>query len=481
MTSANENVASEPFDDVGADIILRTSDGVDFYIYRIILSLSSPFFKSMFSLKQPKDSSGSLVSAEGQHIIPVQECSRTLDFLLRLCYPIPDPDIQTIEDIGNVLEAAMKYEMEQPTKLMRKLLLETSTVHPLRGFAVACRLRMDDEAKTAARLWRAERMPCIPEAPAGRSGVMEWSLTLAGQTYIEQLDQVSAGSYFRLLRFLQAGIEVDSFCNPPPNQEEYTLKTAQPTPLPTLKDQPADLIVRSSDGVDFPVHKFMISFASSLLSSGVALLSPSKKLPIVEVDEHSSILDLAIQLSYPMEDPELTDPELAIRLLQHATTYNSRRAKDFIRRTLPTLPTLNPLRLFFIAAQHSWHPEARSAVLRLLHCPIDSAYVPEMEHVSARVYRAFLKHHNECLRKVAEIALRDTPTAFLPRNASVARLTSGYARVAPAIYSPMVDHAVSILKRDPFRISYDLEAMRSNSEQLMDELQIALDEVSLDL
>ncbi|KAF8273062.1 hypothetical protein EI94DRAFT_1564704 [Lactarius quietus] len=42
-----------PFDDADADIILRSSDQVDFHVYRVLLSKSSPFFKSIFSLPQP--------------------------------------------------------------------------------------------------------------------------------------------------------------------------------------------------------------------------------------------------------------------------------------------------------------------------------------------------------------------------------------------------------------------------------------------
>ncbi|KAH9066765.1 hypothetical protein EDB87DRAFT_1588082 [Lactarius vividus] len=45
-----------PFDGPDSDTILRSSDQVDFYVYRIILSKSSPFFKSMLSLPQPDTS-----------------------------------------------------------------------------------------------------------------------------------------------------------------------------------------------------------------------------------------------------------------------------------------------------------------------------------------------------------------------------------------------------------------------------------------
>jgi BTB/POZ domain len=44
---------SAPVSQHGSDVILRSSDHVDFYVYKIVLSLVSPFFEDMFSLPQP--------------------------------------------------------------------------------------------------------------------------------------------------------------------------------------------------------------------------------------------------------------------------------------------------------------------------------------------------------------------------------------------------------------------------------------------
>ncbi|KAF8992045.1 hypothetical protein BDQ17DRAFT_1460362 [Cyathus striatus] len=84
MTSSppdnNHLRAEEPFDDIqSSDTILRTSDGVNFYIHRIILILGSPFFRDMFSLPQPAS-----IDTE-KPIIDITENSKTLDSLLRLC------------------------------------------------------------------------------------------------------------------------------------------------------------------------------------------------------------------------------------------------------------------------------------------------------------------------------------------------------------------------------------------------------------
>ncbi|OJT03115.1 hypothetical protein TRAPUB_6303 [Trametes pubescens] len=47
--------ASAPFDRDDADLILRSSDNIDFHVHRIILTLASPVFAGMFTTPQPPD------------------------------------------------------------------------------------------------------------------------------------------------------------------------------------------------------------------------------------------------------------------------------------------------------------------------------------------------------------------------------------------------------------------------------------------
>lgn len=46
-------IPGPPFDSTDADVILRSSDGTDFHLHRVILSLVSPVLGAMFSLPQP--------------------------------------------------------------------------------------------------------------------------------------------------------------------------------------------------------------------------------------------------------------------------------------------------------------------------------------------------------------------------------------------------------------------------------------------
>jgi hypothetical protein len=104
--SSSSTPFGPPFDDADADVILQSSDQVDFHVYRIILSKSSPFFKSMFSLPQPD-------AANKQPVINLTENSRTIEVLLASIYPVASVDTESLSlvDMIGALAAAKKYDM----------------------------------------------------------------------------------------------------------------------------------------------------------------------------------------------------------------------------------------------------------------------------------------------------------------------------------------------------------------------------------
>ncbi|EJF57230.1 hypothetical protein DICSQDRAFT_112052 [Dichomitus squalens LYAD-421 SS1] len=72
-----------------ADITLRTSNAVDFHVHTAVLSIVSPVFATMFKLPQPQQPHREEATGTPptRPIIEVAEDSRSLDPLLRLCYP----------------------------------------------------------------------------------------------------------------------------------------------------------------------------------------------------------------------------------------------------------------------------------------------------------------------------------------------------------------------------------------------------------
>ncbi|KAL5513373.1 hypothetical protein ACEPAH_3772 [Sanghuangporus vaninii] len=174
--------ASPPFDGPEGDVILRTSDSVDFWVLRAVLGLASPVFKTMFTLPQPT------VKQEEQTqppIIPISELSRTIDLLLRLCYPIEAPRLsdQGVTLIGDVLGAALKYEIGAVVVRTRKALkkcAERSSKNAIAAYAIACHLKLADEARVAA-------MACL-----------KWPFP--GPT-VPQLALMSGLDYYNLLQY----------------------------------------------------------------------------------------------------------------------------------------------------------------------------------------------------------------------------------------------------------------------------------------
>ncbi|EIM83872.1 uncharacterized protein STEHIDRAFT_140876 [Stereum hirsutum FP-91666 SS1] len=148
--------AAAPFNDHNAEVILRTSDNVDFYVYKVILSMASPGFKTMFALPQPLSPQTAPVSAmvsgisteEPEHkhgvpVIPVAEDARTLDPLLRACYPGLGPNVTSLDDVTRILLASEKYEIKAFHRLAEFILKEHIDTDLVRVYAIACRFGLE--------------------------------------------------------------------------------------------------------------------------------------------------------------------------------------------------------------------------------------------------------------------------------------------------------------------------------------------------
>ncbi|KAJ7223637.1 hypothetical protein C8J57DRAFT_234728 [Mycena rebaudengoi] len=135
-----------PFDDQSnGDVILRSSDNVDFHVHRVVLSLASPFFKTMFCLPQPKDE-------PEVPVISTQESCLVLDRALRFWYPGAEPVIQNLTQLREVLEILIsKYDMQFVSSNGKRYLREYLEKEAVAVFAIACHHRWGDVATEAAR------------------------------------------------------------------------------------------------------------------------------------------------------------------------------------------------------------------------------------------------------------------------------------------------------------------------------------------
>ncbi|KAJ7912041.1 hypothetical protein B0H13DRAFT_1614002 [Mycena leptocephala] len=154
MSSAPENtgtakpifVPTRPFAQTpGADSILRSRDGADFYIHKAILSLVSPVFETMLSLPQPPPTSAI-------PIIDVQEHSISLDRALRFFYPPTQPLVVTFPELQEIIEILVsKYDMQSLVPMVKHHLGTFIPSHPLGVYAVAFKHGWEDVGRVAAK------------------------------------------------------------------------------------------------------------------------------------------------------------------------------------------------------------------------------------------------------------------------------------------------------------------------------------------
>ncbi|TFK48408.1 hypothetical protein OE88DRAFT_1664192 [Heliocybe sulcata] len=81
-----------------------------------------------------------------------EENGKVVEKLLQLCYPVDPPSWRDAAEIHPVLAAAIKYQVEAATRLLRKELVTAKFLEnePLRIFVIASRLKLGEEARIAA-------------------------------------------------------------------------------------------------------------------------------------------------------------------------------------------------------------------------------------------------------------------------------------------------------------------------------------------
>ncbi|KAH9910965.1 uncharacterized protein BXZ73DRAFT_57418 [Epithele typhae] len=420
--------AGAPFNREDADFTIITRDHVDFYVHRSILSVGSQFFDGMFTVPQPRDTDPIPASV---HVV---EDSTTIDVFLRLLYPSEDYLVTSLDIFVPVLEAGRKFEARKILSTMRRQLLFPCFLNqdPLRVFAIACRFDLENEAAIAA----------VEAVVTNR--VMD--------QYCADLDEIAAGSYYRLLALNRktrevlpnGALTVDTagvapFCERGPSVRSLVAvlepgmveeETTAEFNAEVSRDLPPDLELQTADGHSFFVHKTIITLASSRWLSNLAEQdthttsnSSSLTLPVYRMREGADVVLRLLEGSYPSHT--ISDPGAsAIEVFRAAAKYNLTKVAWLMLPSLRKEAASRPLELYFIAAGSGLRREAQAfayAVVRKYGdaTSISKVYVPEMEDVRTPAFRDLLLYATRCLEAAAEV---DTVNRLprMPRAASPA-------------------------------------------------------------
>ena len=361
-----------------ADIVLRSQDGVEFHVHKVVLAFVSPYFKHMFHLP----------SNDGQSLpIVVPESSQIWESLLRLCYRVDEPSLQNIDAIANVTAAAIKYEFPYAIRFMRKGLLSYIPSNALDVFAIAYRLDLLEEARKAASSLHSKGPSKV------KAGAIEWPSTLEGKTFSPKIQSLlSAGDLFRLLKYL--GTE--------PCPKLYSWKPISAPHPATILDLgfdtgDADLILKSSDGVEFRVHKLIIFLASANHLCNAPIESDDSTLPVIRLSENSVTLGTLVSMCYPIQGVDFEDLSV-VHVLRAAMKFEMKKIIQTLRVKLAHDIEKDPLRIYFTSIAVGLKEEAikASKVFALSSDDSANAYVHEMEDVPAIAYHRLLKYRYQC-------------------------------------------------------------------------------------
>ncbi len=464
--------AGSPFDNPAADVVIRSPDGVHFRVRSAIISEASPVFADMLTSNQTERTS------ERKHLLVVPEESAVLDPLLRLCYPVTDPVFADLKDVRLVLAAAAKYQMREACILLKKQLRSYIDDQPLRVWASACLLRLEEESKAAAHALFGKEFPV--KAPP-------------------EFEQVSSGDYFRLTKFLRAGANVpESFKFwdplpediPKPEQERQKRHSlfqefgADPSAI-TFQPRPyADIICRSSDGVEFRAHRIILCLASSALSKKISRLCPDppaatttapSTLPVLEFkDTPGSILSPVLEACYPGKRRHPTNLELheLMAMAACARKYDIQQAQDHLCRGGFWLASRErPLASYLMAARMGFSDYARSTLPNLSGELYTYGCPPEMEDTPATIYHSLLINRHQksvATSKLTGAAVTRSPTSpsWAPQSSTAEPSTSTTPTVAKSKAKPKVPEAPD--PRNPWLLSVwrqtaqGLQGCRSN-------------------
>ncbi|KAI0333801.1 hypothetical protein GY45DRAFT_184453 [Cubamyces sp. BRFM 1775] len=400
-------VASYPFDLDSADLTLRSSDGVEFQVHKAVLAIASPVFCTMLQLPQPATTHDEIAAnAPPRPVVDLPEDHTVLDALLRLCYPVAKVELEDFNVAFSIFRAAKKYEMDWPTayltRELEKAVVNCTFTTPLRMWAAACRCGFEMFARKAA----------YSLIPSDNSTLDPDLAKLIDAEGSQVLEGISVGEYLQLKEFLSKKGQVDpdfrflerrTVCIVGGATPEAQVLFTSDIPYP-------DIICRSSDGAEFPVHGAILALHSDTLkrrfnsdacpegagaheSAGSA--GPEPGLPsmrgsfpaLLSFDTDAQVLSLLLSICYGDKARPVLDFPLLARAISVAERYCMERPHTVVEELWDELARSRPLDAYFSAVEHGLTPRVLAAAKHVLSKgPLEQQRTSSTDHMPALPY-----------------------------------------------------------------------------------------------
>ena len=160
----------------------------------------------------------------------------------------------------------------------------------------------------------------------------------------------------------------------------------------------ADLILKSSDDVEFRVHKLIIFLASANHLCNAPVESDNDALPMICMSENSITLGTLISMCYPVAEVDFEDLSFVYEVLKAAIKFEMKKIIQTLRIKLAYHIERDPLGVYLTSIALGLKEEAIKASKVFSRSSDDSAnaYAPEMEVVPAIAYHRLLKYRYQC-------------------------------------------------------------------------------------
>lgn len=405
--------ADEPFNSTAlADAVLRSSDNVHFYVLGAFLRYVSPIFRDMFSLNQGLAADENEIR-DGYPVIPLQEDGETIRCLLSVVYPyINKPRFDNTCLLIKVWKMAEKYSMDTIVRKLQKLLRNHRWMEeqPHRVFAIAVILGWDDGAETAKQtllLW--DSVPYCEEfkdiSGADYCGLIEYRFRHGRNP--EQPPATELQLPVTTLAHGEANdASVGANDNVPADHIDPDLlgRNVQEIPQPFQSSANADIILRSSDTVDFHVSRSFLGLISPSFDNLFSCAEGGSQngQGIVRVTDHSEALHQFLLMLYHRIDEPLTENTgLIADICVAARKYDVPAIEARLKKQLATTSSLikNPLCVYAIGMSLGWVDVAKAAAKNILNAPLGEVVtcIPELQRITGADLHHLVDYRAECV------------------------------------------------------------------------------------